>query len=151
MHLVTAEDFGVRDDDPFADFVKKTAGNRAEVQVGTGVLPVCLFSRVRWERRQAGSLSRAAESVFLPNLSDPPSFAGIITEDMNGVVLAQPAMQLREKFTALRLGDLRLRRAVAERTKGLERKERKRRGGRVADGKSFRTGASRICVDDFRS
>ena len=46
-------------------------------------------------------------------------------------------MQLREKFTALRLGDLRLRSAVAERTKGLERKERKRRVGRVADGKSF--------------
>ena|SRR5437879_3542556 len=137
VHLVAAEDLGVRDDDPFAVFAKKTAGQRADVQVGTGVLSVCLFSRVRWERRLAGNLSHVAESVFLPNLSDPPAFAGIITEDVNGVVLAQPAMQLREKFTALCLGDLRLRSAVAERTKGLERKERKCRGGRVADGKSF--------------
>jgi hypothetical protein len=40
---------------------------------------------------------------------------------MNRIVLAQPAVKLVEKFSALRLGNLRVGRAFAERTKGVER------------------------------
>ena len=39
---------------------------------------------------------------------------------MDGVILPQPAMQLLEKFAALRLGNLRFRRALGQRTEGIE-------------------------------
>ena len=51
----------------------------------------------------------------------PLPLAVVVAEDMNRIVLAQPAVKLVEKFAALRLGNLRVGRAFAERTKGVER------------------------------
>ena len=47
--------------------------------------------------------------------------AVVVAEDMNSMILAEPAVKLVEEFAALRLGDLRVGRAFAERTKGVER------------------------------
>ena len=42
---------------------------------------------------------------------------------MDGVILPQPAVKLIEEFATLRLGDLRIGRAFAQRTKRVERGE----------------------------
>jgi hypothetical protein len=69
----------------------------------------------RW--RQAWRLSYE----FSPDFRETLPLAVVVAEDMNGVTLPQPAVKLVEKFAALRLGDLRVGRAFAERTKGVER------------------------------
>ena len=60
-------------------------------------------------------------ACFRPNFFKPPPLAVVVAEDVNGVTLPQPAVELVEKFAALRLGNLRIRRAFAKWTKGVER------------------------------
>ena len=73
---------------------------------------------------------RRTESHFLPNFFKPLPFAVIVAENVNRPALPEPAMQLVEEFTALRLGDLRIGRAFAERAKGIQTfKLRKAEGG----------------------
>jgi hypothetical protein len=118
LNFVAAKNFRVGDNDEFCCFAKKSAGERAEVKCRTGVPPVSnFFSRAFFRWRQAGSLSYE----FRPDFPKPLQLAVIVAEDMNGMVLAEPAVKLVEEFTALHLGDLRVRRAFAERTKGVER------------------------------
>ena len=57
---------------------------------------------------------------FLPDFREPLSLAVVVAEDMNGITVPQPAVELVEKLAALDLGNLRVGRAFAERTKGLE-------------------------------
>src|SRR5207253_2959771 len=110
--------------------------------------------------RQAGGPPCFAKAIFLPNLVEPLPLPFVVAENVNRVGLAQPAMQLREKFAALCLGNLRLRRAIAQRTKRVERGKQKRRGlwvaclrrgtkwrGRQAGCGLLRTGADCARVD----
>src|SRR5438093_1339691 len=83
---------------------------------------------IRKRRMLAGS----SEPVFVPDLTKALSFALVVAEDVNGVALAQPAVQLGKELAALRFGDLRFGGAVAERTVGLERAEREGRGWRIS-------------------
>src|SRR5204863_5655463 len=61
-----------------------------------------------------------AETVFPPNLFETLPFAVVVAEHMHDVVLARPAMELREKFFPLRLGNVRFGWAVADRTEDFE-------------------------------
>jgi len=59
--------------------------------------------------------------MFFPNFLKPLTLAVVVAENMNDIILSQPAMQLLEKFTTLRLGDWQFRRALGQRTKRIER------------------------------
>ncbi len=60
------------------------------------------------------------QAQFIPNFLKPLSFAVIVAKDVDGVILPQPAVKLLEKFAPLRLGDLRFRRALRQRTEGVQ-------------------------------
>ena len=80
---------------------------------------------------------------------EPLPLSFVVAENVHRVALAQPAMQLREKFAALRLGNLRLRRAFAQRTKRVEGGKQKCRGLRVARCGLLCIGADCVLVDRF--
>ena len=87
--------------------------------------------RCRWDRHPACSEIRSRfgsgagrtpdHCQFLPNFLKPLPLAVVVAKDVDGIILPQPAVKLLEKFAALRLGDLRFRRALGQRTKGVER------------------------------
>jgi hypothetical protein len=58
---------------------------------------------------------------FIPDLGEPLAFAVVVAEDMDGVVLSQPAVQLVEELAALGLGDLWLDGPFHHGAKGIER------------------------------
>ena len=77
-----------------------------------------------------------------------------IADDVDRVSLEQPAMQLRKKFAALRLGHLRLRRAIAQRTKRGKGGKQEWRGLRIAGCGLFSIEVDCVLVerlDDFSS
>ena len=55
-----------------------------------------------------------------PNLLEALPLAVVVAEEMDRVVLPQPAMDLGEELLALRLGDVRFRAAVANGAKYLQ-------------------------------
>ena len=87
LHLVAAENFRVRDDDEFGGLKEKAARESAQGHA------------------QGGGI---AQAVFPPNLLEALAFAVVVAEEMDGVVLARPALQLLEKLAALSGGDGRL-------------------------------------------
>ncbi len=58
--------------------------------------------------------------MFFPDFLKALAFAVVIAENMNGIILSQPAMNLGEKFPALLLGDLRFGRTLSQRTKSVK-------------------------------
>ena len=60
---------------------------------------------------------------FLPDFLEPLPFAVVVAKDVDGVILPQPAVELLEKFAPLRLGNLRFRRALGQRTEGVQAAE----------------------------
>ena len=60
---------------------------------------------------------------FVPNFGKPLALAVVVAKNVDGIILPQPAVKLLKKFAALRLGDLRFRRALGQRTEGVERIE----------------------------
>ena len=83
----------------------------------TGVPPVSNFLPGIFSRwRQAGSLSYE----FFPNLFEAAALAVVVAEEMDGVALAQPAVQLVKKFAPLRLGYLRLGGALGKGAEGVQ-------------------------------
>ena len=69
-----------------------------------------------------GELDRrdACPTKFLPDFLKPLPLAVVVAKNVDGIILPQPAVKLLEKFAALRLGDLRFRRALGQRTEGVE-------------------------------
>ncbi len=59
--------------------------------------------------------------MFFPDFFKALAFAVVVTENMNGVILSQPAVDLGEEFTALRFGDLWFGRAFGRRSEGVDR------------------------------
>src|SRR5690349_12925626 len=57
---------------------------------------------------------RPLKSVLVPDLRETLAFAVIVEEHIKGVALANPSVQLREKLSTLRLGNLRFRRAFCQ-------------------------------------
>src|ERR1039457_129530 len=117
LNFVAAKNFRVGDDDKFCFFAKKSAGKRADVSRGSRVEGRGLNEI--WLSTLDFRLS--AQAQFIPDFRETLPLAVVVAEDMNGVTLPQPAVELIEKFAALRLVDLRVGRAFAERTKGVER------------------------------
>src|ERR1041385_5882836 len=65
------------------------------------------------------------QPLFPPDFGKTLPLAIVVAEHMDGIALAQPAMQLGKEFAPLLLGDQRLQRALRQRTKRLEALERK--------------------------
>ena len=57
---------------------------------------------------------------FVPDFLKPLPLAVVVAENVDGVILPQPAVKLLEKFAPLRLGNLRFRRAFGQRTEGVQ-------------------------------
>src|ERR1043165_4203702 len=60
------------------------------------------------------------QPLFPPDFGKTLPLAIVVAEHMDGIALAQPAMQLGKEFAPLLLGDQRLQRALRQRTKRLE-------------------------------
>src|ERR1035437_5947256 len=117
-NFLAAKKFPLGDDDEFCFFAKKSAGKRADVSRGSRVEGRGLNEI--WLSTLDFRLS--AQAQFIPDFHETLLLAVVVAEDMNGVTLPQPAVELVEKFAALRLGGLRVGGAFAERREG-------RRGG----------------------
>src|SRR5262245_28368073 len=70
LHLVTAENLRVGDDNQLAFVIKKAACQSANVERG----------------------SFRTQAIFLPNLSESLAFAIVIAKDVHCVILTQPSM-----------------------------------------------------------
>jgi len=105
LNLVAPKDFCVRGHDQFCFFTKIAAGKSA----GMSAKP--------WPGSIRG---RIFETVFPPNFREPLTLALIVAKDMDGVILARPAMELSEEFAALGLGYLRFGRALRHRAECVE-------------------------------
>ena len=117
LDSVAPENFRVGDDNEFCFVANEAASKHADMS---------RRSRVEGRGRNGIRLSTfesriSTQAQFIPDLIKPLPLAVVVAEDMNGVTMPQPAVELVEKFAALRLGDLRVGRAFAERTKGVER------------------------------
>ena len=53
--------------------------------------------------------------MFAPYFLEPLSFAFIVAENMDGIILAEPPVELMEEFAALCIGHLPFRRAIRQR------------------------------------
>ena len=94
LDFVAAENFRIGDDNDFRGLKKKSARQARR----------CATCNVRG----------VAETVFPPDFLEALAFAVVVAKHMDGIILARPAMQLREEFSALRFGDLRFGRAIAD-------------------------------------
>src|SRR5262245_10585173 len=74
-------------------------------------------------------------ALVSPDFLEPLPFAVVVAEHMDGVILPQPAMHLREKFAALRFRHLQFKRASGERAVGVQALELRtvNWGFRIAD------------------
>ena len=116
MNFVAPKNFRIGHDDKFCFFVNKAASERANMDLGSGVRVLGLrggnlFPRSRDARRK---------TQFGPDFLEALTFTVVIAENLNRVILPQPAVHLVEKFTPLHLGDLGYWRAFGERTEGIE-------------------------------
>src|SRR6185369_16809528 len=99
---------------------KKSPRQSADMQRRTGVPPVCdAFVGFIFSGRQA----RRRSYEFRPDFAEPLPLAVVVAENVHGVTLAPPAMELLEKLPALRFGHRRFGRAFGKRTISLERRE----------------------------
>src|SRR5579872_3176760 len=62
-----------------------------------------------------GTYSAGFQSIFLPNLGKPLALAVIVAENVDCIILAQPAMELFEEFLPLGLGYLGIRSPAGQR------------------------------------
>src|SRR5882724_10130953 len=90
LDFVATKNLRVGDDGEFHFLADKTTGERSD-----------LYCRC------------IAETEFLPDFLKALPLAVVVAENVNRIILTQPAVKLLEKFASLRLGDLRLRRAFA--------------------------------------
>ena len=116
LDFVTAENFRVGDNDQFCFFA-----NEAARQITNLNLQI-LFD---------------GKAVFFPNFREALLFAVVVAENVDGIILPQPAVKLLEKFATLRLGDLRFGRAFRQRTKA-SRLSKCRFAAPVSDSASLR-------------
>ena len=140
LDFVSSEDFCVGDDHQFSFIENEASTERAEVQLRAGVSPARAIRRFLTSGKfggprraprspgPAGCLFRLAKAIILPNLVEPLPLAFVVTENVNRVALAQPAMDLPEKLPALRFGNLRFRRAITQWAERVERGKRECRG-----------------------
>src|SRR6185437_6690357 len=98
LDFVTAKNFRICDDDQFRFVANKAAGEGTDLNLGCGVVSV--------SRLVEPQVRLYGETMFFPDFFKALAFAVVVAENMNGVILSQPAMDLGEEFTALRFGDL---------------------------------------------
>ena len=114
LDLVAAEDFGVGHHHEPGFVGHEPTGEGAEVNRRTDVLPVSIFVFLcgnRW--RQAGRLS-CVKAELVPNFLKALLLAVVVAEDVDGIILAYPAVKLREEFAALDFRNLGLRSALGD-------------------------------------
>ena len=95
----------------FASSQKKSAGERAEMNGRR-----CAESM----RAECALAFRPSAAKLGPDFLEPLPFAVVVAKNVDGIILPQPAMKLLKEFAALRLGDLRFRRAFGQRAEGFE-------------------------------
>ena len=111
LDFVTAKNFRIGDDDKFCFVANESASERADLD-GRDIALRCPVGVVR--------RPYLIKTMFLPDFPETLAFAVVVAENVDGIILPQPAMKLLEKFAPLRLGNLRFRRAFGQRTKGVK-------------------------------
>jgi hypothetical protein len=105
LDLIAAEDLGVGDDGEPCLREEEPAGQGAEVQRGLGS-----WRRLGWE----------IETIVVPDLEEPLTFAVVVADDVDGVVLAEPSVQLVKEIAALDFGDLWIGHVIGDGPKGVQ-------------------------------
>src|SRR6185503_13202462 len=92
LDFVTAKNFCIRHHDQFRFVTNEAAGEGADLDGGDIAL-----------RCPVGAARRPylIKTMFLPDFLEALAFAVVVAENMNGVILSQPAVDLGEKFAAL--------------------------------------------------
>ncbi len=107
LHLVAPENLRVGDDDQLGLVAKKAAGERADVQrrePASRLYPTRFLSSL-FQMETGCDACPALPRPYPSQISvEPLPLAVVVAEDMNGVALAQPAMQLGEELAPLRFG-----------------------------------------------
>ena len=116
LDFVAAKNLRIRDDDEFC-VVADESRVRAS-RFGSGVWRLASGVLLR-EHLHPAPRPQNPDSIP-PDFLKPLPFAVVVAEDVDGVILPQPAVELLEKFPALRLGDLRFRRALGQRAEGVK-------------------------------
>ena len=124
LEFVAPEDLGIGDDHAGAFGEEETSAQRPQMCLQPGA--AFPLSHPMGEGRGEGlSLSRplgegwgegVPQPILIPNLSEPLPFALVVAEDVDGAACAQPAVQLSKELASLGLGDMGLRRSLAEGT-----------------------------------
>ncbi len=116
LDLITTEYLGVRHRHKFARVKQEAAGQGADQDLkrlgGRG--------GATSGRRRFGFDRGLFKTVFLPNLLETLAFAVVVAEDLDVVVLAQPAMQLGEELASLSFGHMRFGSVPGDGTKSVE-------------------------------
>ncbi len=110
LDFVASEDFRIGDDHELRFVTNEAAGERTDLDVGFGV---------GFVSRLVGPQSRRYTELF-PDFLKALALAIVVAKDVDVVLLPEPAVKLLEKFTALRLGNLRFGRAFRQRTEGIK-------------------------------
>ena len=106
LDFVTAENLRIGDDDQPGQFAEKAARQCAEVEGGT--------------YGNGGRGWRLGQAILFPNFLEALALPFIVAKDMDGITLAQPAMQLIEESASLLFGHLRVRRSPAQWAKSIQ-------------------------------
>ena len=99
LDFVAPKNFRIGDNDDFCRVANKSASERTDLN---------------------HQFFFDAKTMFLPDFFKALAFAIVVAKNVDEKILSQPAMQLLKKFAALRLGNLRFRRAFRQRTKCVE-------------------------------
>ncbi len=117
LDFVAPENFRIGDDDQFGFVADETTCERANSGLGSGV-----WSLGRSEARVFPKIRDArSQTQFRPDFLKPLPLAVVVAENVDGIILSQPAMNLLEKFAPLRLCNLWFGHAVSQRTESIER------------------------------
>src|SRR5579862_4305274 len=99
LRLISSKDFRIRHDGELGLLAKKSSRQRADMYLHR---------------------ARISQPVFPPNFLKTLPLAVVVAKQVQRCSLPQPAMQLAEKLLALRLGDVRFRSPVANRSKNFQ-------------------------------
>jgi hypothetical protein len=113
LDAIAPENLRVGNDNKFGFITEKSPGQGADVNYEWRLVNGCM------------RLATSRYSQFTIHFLESLPFAFIIAEDVNGIIPARPSVELIKELAPLRFGNLRVRRAFAERTIRVQRGEEK--------------------------
>src|ERR1051325_4167636 len=116
LDFVSAKNLGIRHNHDFGFFAEETAseGAKMSLQALAFGLPWSA-GNLRVDGILDGFRVRVFEAVFAPDLAESLALAVVVAEELNGIALSEPAVELVEEFPALSLGNLRFRGSLGQR------------------------------------